>query len=342
MPDNIPNPDSPTPGFDVAVIVPTFNRPDYLPLTLDSVIRQQFDGRIEIIVIDDGSTDNTSTVAIDYARRYDHPDSPVVVRYIRQRNQGQGVARNTGIAAASAPLIAFLDDDDLCEPNRIAQQVQLLRDNPSVCVVHSSFRYIDSTGRFTDEAPQRLSNPCVGHCAHILLAEFVIIFSTVMTRRATLLAAAEAEPHGKVFDPDLFRSEDADLLLRLARLGLFEYIPQPLVRYRVHAGNNAMSPANIATCFEYHCRVQIDFARRWGPTIGVTEQKGRDLAAEFLYRRAESMYWQRRMDTARQLCALARTLNFADPRFADLEARAAMPAWMCQLKDQFDRLRSHP
>ena len=130
---------------DVAVIIPTHNRAAYLRAAIDSVMRQQFDGRIEIIVVDDGSVDNTAEVAKSYAEQ--HSNQKSVTRFLRQKNQGQAVARNAAIKTATAPFIAFLDDDDLFEPNKLQQQLDVMRTEPQVGLVHTSFRYIDSAGQ---------------------------------------------------------------------------------------------------------------------------------------------------------------------------------------------------
>lgn len=323
--------------FDAAVVVTTYNRTDYLPVTLDSVVAQQFDGRIEVVVVDDGSTDDTASVVARYTTRFDDPAGAIVVRYVRQDNQGLAVARNTGIAHTAAPYVAFVDDDDICEPAKVAEQVAALRADDEVGLVHTSFRYIDTAGRFTSEA-QRVDNPCVGWCVDVLLNELLVISSTVMVRRTTLQRAAAAEPHGLPYDPKWVRSQDYDMALRMARLAKFAYIPTPLLRYRFHAGNIAMTKDNIQRAYRFHCNVQLDFARRYGHEFGVDNAEAKRRVRHFLHERAESHYWQRKFDITKKMCDLAREFEVYDDAFAALDVRAGRPAWLYKAKDAVDRL----
>jgi glycosyltransferase involved in cell wall biosynthesis len=95
----------------VSVIIITYNRSQLLPVAIDSVLAQTYPS-IEVIVVDDGSTDDTPEVMLHYAER---------VRYIRQENRGVPAARNTGIRAATGDFINFLDSDDFFLPTKIVQ-----------------------------------------------------------------------------------------------------------------------------------------------------------------------------------------------------------------------------
>jgi glycosyltransferase involved in cell wall biosynthesis len=319
----------------VAVVVTTYNRPDYLPLTLDSILSQSFDGRIELVVVDDGSTDHTAEVVAPYVQRHSNPAGQVTVRYLHQRNRGLAAARNTGFEATTAPLICFVDDDDICEPQKLQSQVAAF-DDPEVGLCHTSFRYIDADGRFIDKGPQRPNNPCAGWCLDVLLNELLVVSSTVMVRRSTLTQAADAEPHGKPYGVQWVRSQDYDMALRMARLCKFAYLNEPLLKYRLHSGNIAMSDGNLKRAFGYHCRVQLDFARRYGREIGVDRAEALRRVGNFLYARAESHFWQRRFKITRELCDLACELGVGDQRFAALSRRAARPAWLYKVKDWLD------
>ncbi len=325
-------------GFEVAVVVTTCNRPDYLPQTLDSVLSQRYDGKVEIVVVDDGSKDHTRSVVEPYVKKYGDENGVRVVRYVYQENQGLACARNTGVYHSSAPLICFVDDDDICEPDKLAMQTKALAAEPQAGLCHTSFRYIDHEGNFTSEA-QRLDNPCVGMCAAVLLKELLVISSTVMARREVIAQAAAAEPHGLPYDPKWVRSQDYDFALRMARISRFAYLPMSLLRYRFHSGNIAMSKGNIKRAFGFHCKVQMDFAKRWGHEIGVDENKAREYVATFLHNRATSCFWKRELDTCGELCDLAGELGVSDARFMELKSKAEKPAWLYQVKDAVDRLR---
>src|SRR5579859_5180997 len=105
----------------VSVIIPVYNGQQYLAAALDSVVKQDY-SPLEIIVVDDGSTDESARVAQAYPE----------VRYLYQPNQGAAAARNAGIAAAEGALIAFLDHDDLWMPNKLRLHANYLLDNPQV------------------------------------------------------------------------------------------------------------------------------------------------------------------------------------------------------------------
>lgn len=331
----------PTKQYDppeVAVVITTCNRPQFLHDAIESAVGQRFDGRIEIVVVDDGSTDHTARVVQPYTQRYDDPNASVWVRYVYQKNQGLATARNTGIQHTTAPFIAFLDDDDLFEPQKLQLQVNKMRADANVGLVHTSFRYVDKNGNFSDEGPQRVNNPCVGHCLDVLLHELLVISSTVLVRRQTLGQAAEAEPHGLPYDPKWQRSQDYDMTLRIARLSKFAYINTPQLRYRLHDSNIAISPGSMKLAYGYHCRVQIDFVRRYGHEIGIDESEAKRRAAAFLLGRVESNFWKRQFQIARDLCDLARELQLYDAHFTEFERRARRPMWIYHLKDQFDRI----
>ena len=120
----------------VSVIIPTYNRAQILRETLDSVLAQSYPA-IEIVVVDDGSTDDTAAVVAQYAGR---------ARHIRQRNQGVEMARNKGIRVSTGDYLTFLDDDDLMLPSKIERQVEVLNSRPEVGLVHCRYHYVDEDG----------------------------------------------------------------------------------------------------------------------------------------------------------------------------------------------------
>lgn len=315
---------------DVAIIIPTHNRATLLSASLDSALAQQFDGTFEIIVIDDGSEDATPQVMTDYVDRHGK-----TVRYIRQEKAGVVAARNRGLAASIAPFVAFLDSDDLWDPRKLQRQIDALKADDGIVVSHTSFRYIDDVGRYTDEGPQRTDNPCVGRCTKKLLEEDLVIFSSVVARRSAILAAAAAEPHGEVFAPGLTNAQDYDLLLRLSRLGSFAYDAEPLTWYRLHDAHGAMG--NLPRAYGYHCRVQLDFAKRWGDDVGVTAEDAQRHAGAFLEGRAASAFWQRRFDQVRLFAKLSSDLGVETAAMTSLARRASHPSWPYKLKDRIDR-----
>ncbi len=200
----------------VSVIVPTYNRADLVGQAINSLLAQT---RLpdEIIVIDDGSSDDTSTVLA----RYGPP-----VQVIRQHNRGRSAARNTGLGAASGDLIAFLDSDDWLPPESITRRAIYLEQNPAVGLVYSDAYLNQEQGElFSQRYP-------VAHPSGMVFAELAqhcfFGVSSVMARRSCLGSDR--------FDETLEQGEDFDLWLRLATRCPFAYLPEPLAVYRMPAG----------------------------------------------------------------------------------------------------------
>ncbi len=320
----------------VAVIIPTHNRAALISAALDSVVAQTADGAIEAAVVDDGSTDATPDVMAGYVERFGDPDGRVRITYTRLDKQGVVAARNTGIARTTAPFIAFLDSDDYWDPRKVELQLAAMGEDESIVASHTSFRYVDEAGALLDDGPQRLDNPCVGDCLEVLLDEFLVVFSSALVRRSAVERAAKEAAHGQPFDPRWTNAQDYDLMLRVARLGKFAYVPKPLTYYRLHGAHGAMG--NLKRAFGFHCRVQMDFAERYGQERGITVEDARRRAAAFLLGRAEAQFWQRNLAVARDLCDLAEELGVSDARFAVLKQRAARPRWVYRAKDAIDRM----
>ncbi|QIT56556.1 glycosyltransferase family 2 protein [Aquisalimonas sp. 2447] len=121
----------------ISIVTPTFNRAGYLPVAIDSVLAQTFPN-LEYLIVDDGSTDNTS----DVVNSYDDER----IRYFRQENQGQSVARNVGIENSRGEFVCFLDSDDAWVPEKLQQQLEAFRAHPEAGVVYGDYIFIDAEG----------------------------------------------------------------------------------------------------------------------------------------------------------------------------------------------------
>jgi glycosyltransferase involved in cell wall biosynthesis len=176
----------------VSVIIPTYNRADFIIEAINSVLNQTYK-HFEIIVVDDGSNDNTVQVLAPYQDR---------ITLITQKNGGISVARNTGIAASKGELVAFLDDDDRWLPHKLAVQAPLFAD-PKVKLVHTA-------GHFFDESNGWENTQFFGDVDfHDLLGMKIIYVQTVITRRSVLDEVG-------LFDETLPAAEDVDMWLRIA------------------------------------------------------------------------------------------------------------------------------
>ena len=128
-----------------SVIIPTYNRSKYLSDALDSVLRQTFQD-LEIIVVDDGSIDNSRDIVSRYAERH-----PGKIRYFYQDNKGPSAARNVGIKEAKGDFIAFLDSDDLWLPDKLKEQLDVFSRNNKLGLVYTGCCIVDSNGLISGE-----------------------------------------------------------------------------------------------------------------------------------------------------------------------------------------------
>ena len=205
----------------VSVIIPAYNRAQYILETLESIFAQTYTD-YEIIVIDDGSTDDTRDVLqplIDVER----------IRYIFQENQGVSAARNHGIRLAEGELIAFLDTDDINHLEKLALQAAYLDDHPDVALVHSNFTRFDDSGA---EFGRRDTSHLTGFVYRAMLLDWSVLIppSVVMVRADALREAGD-------FDESMAWAEDIDVWRRIARKHPFGVVPETLTRMRIHGDN---------------------------------------------------------------------------------------------------------
>jgi glycosyltransferase involved in cell wall biosynthesis len=201
----------------VSVVITCYNYARFLPACIDSVLRQSYRNR-EIILVDDGSTDETPAVA----RRFlGHAD----FRYFRQENAGQARAKNAGIRLATGEIIAFLDADDFWAPEKLRLQVPLFAKNETA-VVFSRMHGVDAEGRpLPAREPEYYLRPRRGCVTPWLFFDNFVPFSSVLVRRRCLEA-------GEPFDPSLSMGIDWNLWLRLSARWDFDYVDAPLLFYR--------------------------------------------------------------------------------------------------------------
>jgi glycosyltransferase involved in cell wall biosynthesis len=198
----------------VSVVVPTFNYGHYLAGALRSVLGQTFRD-LEVLVIDDGSTDGTAAVVAPFLR-----DDRL--RYLSQVNQGPAAARNLGIEQARTPLVAFLDADDRWLPTKLEKQLTMLDRQRQLGMVYCRRLWIDETDDLLDRKEPVFFRGWV--LPQLFRNNFVCFSSTVFRRQALLRAGG--------FDQLVEHAEDYDLLLRVTRRYPVDYVNEPLVLYR--------------------------------------------------------------------------------------------------------------
>lgn len=215
------------PGL-VSVIIPNYNHAAYLADAIQSVLNQSY-GSVEIIVVDDGSTDNSRAVAAHFGDQ---------VRYIWQENRGLSAARNTGIAAAGGAYIGVLDADDLYEPNFLQVLVGILAANPAAAAVYCGYRFVDQGNQPLPQIEVRpLPPPAVYR--ELTRGNFLVP-EAILVRRHCYTTVGP-------FDESLRACEDWDMWLRIAKGHLVLASDQILTRHRVLPASMSSDPVRMRT-----------------------------------------------------------------------------------------------
>lgn len=210
---------------NVSVIIPTYNRSKYIKESLDSVLAQTYKD-FEIIVVDDGSKDNTRGIVESYIKRF-----PGKIKYIYQENRGVAAARNKALENAAGRYIALLDSDDIWFPEILSCQVNKFEQDPGIALVYSSYDVFDDIRvREKDLLKNYYKNYYSGNVLRELLLWCFIWSSTVMIKREIFDDVGS-------FDENIQIGEDYDFLLRVARKYKVGCIRRVLARYRQHKGN---------------------------------------------------------------------------------------------------------
>lgn len=205
----------------VSVITPAYNAARFIRETLDSALAQTYP-RVEVIVVDDGSTDETAEILRGYGSR---------IRYIHQTNQGVSAARNRAIAASHGEIIAFLDADDVWFAEKLALQVEEYVGHPETGMIACGTYYIDEHGVVFDQRkPSKFKSRQQAFKAFLIGNRINGGPSTVIVPKRCLDAVGG-------FDPMLHGTEDWDLWIRLAQRFSVRSVDRSLSRYRVHLGN---------------------------------------------------------------------------------------------------------
>ena len=202
----------------ISLITTTYNRAHYLPLTLDSILAQTH-ADFELLLWDDGSTDDTLAIAQQYAQRDPR------IRVIAAAHQGLAAALQGAIAATTGTYLGWIDSDDLLAPTAIAATAAILDTHPHVGLVYTNHILIDEHGQ--DQGLGRLCR--IPYSQDRLLVDF-------MTFHFRLLRRSVYEQVGGI-DPTFTTSEDYDLCLKLSEVTDIYHLPQPLYFYRRHAAN---------------------------------------------------------------------------------------------------------
>jgi glycosyltransferase involved in cell wall biosynthesis len=278
----------------VSIITATYNMGRYLPQTIASILAQDYPAW-ELIVVDDGSTDDTPDILARYQE-----DPRITV--IQQANAGQTAAKNQGIAAARGELIGFCDADDTWLPDKLSRQVPCFAGSTRLGVVYGETVWVDAQDR---PLPKPQIRRYSGRVAAQLLVDNFIPFCTALIRREALQEAGG-------FDPSLSMAIDYDLWLRIAVDYDFLYLPVPLARYRIWDGQMSRKMGermeNFFRIFESFlqryphavtpAQVRLAWAHtyvtrgRWHAEEGRIQEAWRDYLAAFRNRPCDLRLWK--------------------------------------------------
>ena len=222
----------------VSCVIPVFNGERYLTEALDSITAQSHKA-VEIIVVDDGSTDRTAEIA----RRH-----PAGVRYFVQDNAGPATARNLGIREARGACIAFLDADDRWPPEKLDRQLRVLHERPGTGAVVGHATMFRDDGNTTDSGGRPTDVPIPAYIT------------------GSLLATRETFDRVGLFETALSHADDTAWFLRARALGVdIVLLPDVLLQLRLHGSN--MSQARRGESFDEYLRLikaTLDQRRRSG------------------------------------------------------------------------------
>jgi hypothetical protein len=207
----------------VTVLLPVFNGEAHLAAAIDSVFAQTY-ANLELVVIDDGSTDGSAAIIAGY-------DDPRLIAARNPTNLGIVAALNLGLRLASGELVARLDADDIADRRRLERQVDRFNRDPDIVALGTAIAFIDSAGKVV-AVPRRLARR-PAFLRWRLLRGTCLYHPTLMLHRGR--AADDA-----YYSAEFTHAEDYELLLRLSERHGLDNLPEPLVSLRLHAGSVSM------------------------------------------------------------------------------------------------------
>jgi glycosyltransferase involved in cell wall biosynthesis len=253
----------------VDVLIPAFNAARYLPAALESVVSQTFEDW-QIVLVDDGSTDNTAEVVAPYVERHG-----AKVRYIRQENRGLPAARNAAIRASDGEFLALLDADDVWLPCRLAESLKMMAERPRAGLSYGLIQGIDPEDRPGSTWVGNLKDVEGRIAPQIYMRKVELPCPTIMFRRRCVDEVG-------LFDETMRATEDRDLWLRIALRYEVAFVPKVLAYYRV-------SPTSMSTDPERMLKAQMQFIQKHYGSEGCGARERRIALARAYKQRAEAL-----------------------------------------------------
>lgn len=296
--------------YNVSVVIPAYNAQEYIGRAIDSVLAQTLKPK-EIIVVDDGSTDETAKVVKSFGLQ---------VHFIHQENAGASVARNTGIKTATAEWVAFLDSDDEWLTDKLQRQTEHLKANPDLVWTHTNYfiqSQTDKTRRIAFQ-PEKYENLLVSNSC---FEDYLDVHVGVCIRTSTAIIKKDILVETGLFRVGQMWAQDTDLFLRIAyhkpKIG---FLPDPLAVY------HADIPGSITIENRSRIRQRCDFIERH---LELAAEYGREQA----FRKCASKMVQVWMIIIRKSDPRADLYEFIErfgeilprPLVAELKVRKAFP-----------------
>lgn len=226
----------------VSVVIPCFNQVRYLRDAIESVVKQSYT-RHEIVVVDDGSTDDSARIPLEYSE----------IKLICQNNRGLSAARNAGLAASVGEYVVFLDADDRLLPEALESAVACIEAQPECAFVYGRYELIGVDGEPLSSSPVRRT---IGdYYLDLLRYNYIGMHATVMYRRSLLEAVGG-------FNTSLRACEDYDLFLRIARLHPIRAHDGVVAQYRQHGANMSRNAGLMLKSSLFVLRSQQKHIRR--------------------------------------------------------------------------------
>lgn len=216
----------------VGVIIPAFNAARTLPIALESVASQTFDDW-QILLVDDGSTDNTAQVVAPFLERFGPR-----IEYIKQENRGLPAARNAAIRASTTEFLALLDADDVWLPCRLEESVKILRERPQAGLAYGGIVSIDLEGRPTGTFEGNTQYAEGRIAPQIYMRKVALPCPTLTFRRSCIQQVG-------LFDETMRATEDRDLCLRIALRYEVAFVPRVIACYRVSPNSMTADPQRM-------------------------------------------------------------------------------------------------
>lgn len=230
----------------VTVLMPVYNSERYVASAVKSILDQTFRD-FEFLVINDGSTDMSIDIILEFADPR--------IRVIDTENQGVAAALCLGMEMATGTYVARMDADDESLPNRLEIEKRCLDEHPGVAVVHGSVDYIDSEGIsvFLDRDE--------GHSN--IITKWLLNWKNVPMHSTVMMRASMLKEHDLNYRIEMNRAEDFDLWNRVAQIGDFMYLPDILIKYRIHS-ENVSNSSPIDLQFDAQTKVVRENIKRYG------------------------------------------------------------------------------